>query len=208
MSRRCCANALRHCGASPRSRLQRFPREGPQSATPASFRLAQEGIDGVGGGADGAQHHLGVLHGVAGVQIRDDLVAHDLRALFAVVRNVVVVGNRLRTNKAAFEVRVNDAGGLRRRIALVNGPGAHFLGAGREVGLQAEKFVARADHAVEPRFVHAHVLEEHLLVFVVEVGDFGFGLGADGDDRRVFGRGVLLDGVEERIVFKAVFGDV
>ena len=87
-------------------------------------------------------------------------------------------------------------------------PGADFLDARREVGLQAEKFVARADHAVEPRFVHAHVLEEHLLVFVVEVGDFGFGLGADGDDRRVFGGGVLLDGVKEGIVFKAVFVDV
>ena len=90
-------------------------------------------------------------------------------------------------------------------------PGADFLDARREVGLQAEELIAGADHAIQARLVHAHVLEEHLLVFVVKIGDFSLGLGADGDDRRVFGRGVLLDGVEEGIVFKAVFinvGDV
>ena len=56
--------------------------------------------------------------------------------------------------------------------------------------------------------MHAHVFQEHGLVFVIEFGDFCFGLGAHGYDRGVFAGGQFLDGIEKRIVFKAVFGDV
>ena len=103
---------------------------------------------------------------------------------------------------------MDDAGGLRCRIALVNRPGSHFLDAGREVGLQTEEVVTGANHAIEPRFVHAHVFQEHGFVFIIKFGDFSFGLGADSYHGGVFAGGQVFDGVKQRIVFKAVFGDV
>ena len=131
-------------------------------------------------------------------------LAGFLSALFTLEGNEVFVGDRLGADEAAFEVGVDDAGGLRGGVALVDRPGADFLDAGREVGLQAEQVVARADDAVEARFGHAHVCEEHFLVLVVEVGDVGLGLGADGHDGGVLGGGEFTHGVEQRIVFKAI----
>src|SRR5213076_805500 len=55
-------------------------------------------------------------------------------------------------------------GRLRRGGPRRNGPGAHLLRTGGEVGVQPEQLVRGADHAVEPRLVHPHVLEEQLLV--------------------------------------------
>jgi len=40
--------------------------------------------------------------------------------------------------------------------------------------LQAEELVCRADHAVQAGLLHAHVLEEELLVLVRHVGDLRF----------------------------------
>ena len=51
--------------------------------------------------------------------------------------------------------------------------------------------------------MHAHVFEKHLLVGLIKVGNFGFGLGADGDDRGVFGRGEFANGIQKRIVFRS-----
>ena len=45
--------------------------------------------------------------------------------------------------KPRLEIGVDHAGGLRRGVADVDRPGAHFLRAGGEVGLQAEQLVAR-----------------------------------------------------------------
>ena len=103
---------------------------------------------------------------------------------------------------------MNDAGGLGGRVALVDRPGAHFLDACGEVGLKAQKFIARADHAVKPGFRHPHVFEEHFLVGVVKIGDVGFRFGAHGDDGGILFRGKRLHFVKERVVFKAVIVDV
>ena len=55
------------------------------------------------------------------------------------VGDEVVEGDDLGADEALLEVGVDHAGGLRRGGALVDRPGAHFLLAGGEVGLQAEQ---------------------------------------------------------------------
>ena len=94
-----------------------------------------------------------------------------LRALLALARDEVVEGDDLGADEALLEVGVDDARGLRRRVAAMDRPRAHFLRPRGEVRLQAEQLVARVDHAVEARLGHAHVGEEHGLVVAVEVGD-------------------------------------
>ena len=54
-------------------------------------------------------------------------LAGFLGALFALVGDVVLVGDGLRADEAAFEVGVDHAGGLGRGGADRHGPGAHFL---------------------------------------------------------------------------------
>ena len=127
---------------------------------------------------------------------------------FAAERHKVVVGNDLGADKAAFEVGVDDAGSLWGSVAFVDGPGADFLDAGGEVGLQAQEVVAGADEAVEARLFEAEVGEEGEFVFVVEVSQFGFDLGAEGDDGGAFLGGVFAQSVEVRVVLEAVLGDV
>src|SRR5689334_14418987 len=80
-------------------------------------------------------------------------LAGFLRALLAAAGHVVGIGDDLGADEAALEVRVDDAGGLRRGIALVDRPGPDFLGARGEVGLQAEDAVAGADQAIEARLL-------------------------------------------------------
>ena len=51
-------------------------------------------------------------------------LAGFLSTLFAVILDVVIEGNRLRTDEAALKVGVNNAGRFRGGIALMNRPGA------------------------------------------------------------------------------------
>src|SRR4029079_9885703 len=65
-----------------------------------------------------------------------------LRALLAFARDVIGKRDHLGANEPFFEIGVNDAGGLGRRIAVVNRPRADFLRTGGEIGLEAEQLVA------------------------------------------------------------------
>ena len=67
---------------------------------------------------------------------------------FAAERYKIIISNHLRADKAAFEIGVDHAGGLRGGVAFVDGPGADFFYAGGEISLQAEQVVAGADQAV------------------------------------------------------------
>ena len=77
---------------------------------------------------------------------------------------------------------MDDARGLRGGEALVDRPRADFLLAGREVTLEAEEVVRRADHGVQRRFLHAHRLEHLLAVGLGKLGELGLDLRADDDD--------------------------
>ena len=79
------------------------------------------------------------------VTVLDDVVlalgAHlsgILGTLLTTALDEVLVGDDLGPDKAFLEVRVDDSGGLGGRIALVDGPGPHFLHPGGEVGLEAQ----------------------------------------------------------------------
>ena len=94
------------------------------------------------------QPNVGSEHGCSGVEAEEQHVAvlHDiflafvtrlagfLGGNFAAQANEIIVGNGLGANEAAFEIGVDDAGGLRRLGALVDRPGARLLGADREIG--------------------------------------------------------------------------
>ncbi len=76
---------------------------------------------------------------------------------------------------------MDDTGGLRRRVADVNRPGARLLGANREVGLQAQQLIGFADQAVQARFFETERFQEFLAFAFVEHGDFRLDLRRDDD---------------------------
>ena len=124
------------------------------------------------------------------------------------VLDVVVVGDRLGADEAAFKVGVNDAGSLRGGVPLMDGPGAGFLFTAREEGLEAEKVVGRTDHAVEARLFHPHIGEEHGAVFFRHFEQLNLGLSGNSDNRRALFLGDLAHCLEIRVVLKAVFAHV
>ena len=97
---------------------------------------------------------------------------------FAAVVHIIFIFYHLGTDKAAFEVAVNNACTLWRFAALLVGPCTHFIGSGGEEGLKIEQRISCLDEAANARLGEAHFFEEHLTLFVgVELGNFRFGLG-------------------------------
>jgi len=76
---------------------------------------------------------------------------------------------------------VDHARRLRRGGADGDGPGAGFLGADGEVGLQAQQFVGLADQAVQAGLFQTQGFEELLLLLVVQDRDLRLDLGRDDD---------------------------
>src|SRR5260363_386550 len=72
-------------------------------------------------------------------------------ALFTLMRQKIVICNRLLAEKPALKSTVNRAGRLWRGRAARNRPGAHLLDAGGEIGVQSKAFKARPYHAVQAR---------------------------------------------------------
>jgi len=152
-------------------------------------------------------HHIAVFDDV--VLAFQAPFAGFLGAGFALVLDEVVVGDHFGADEAFFEVGVDHGGGLRGGGADFDGPGADFLHACGEVGLQVEQRVTGADHAVQARLFHAHGFEEHLHLFeIVQFGDLGFDLVAHRHDDGAFFFGDGFYHVEVRVVLEAVFGDV
>src|SRR5688572_1506196 len=139
--------------------------------------------------------HVAVAHGV--VLALEAELAGLLGAELAAVRYEVVIGSDFRANEPALEIGMDHAGGLRRGRARMYRPGAHFLGPCGEIGLQAEQRVRGSDDAVQSRLIHAHVLEEELLVLVRHVGDLRFDGSTDRYDGRTLLRGEFPNTFEE-----------
>jgi hypothetical protein len=102
------------------------------------------------------QQHVAVLDDVF-------LAFHPVEALLArgghrAAFHEVVVGHGLGLDEPALEVGVDDAGRLRRGVAGVNRPRAHFLLAGGEVRPQAEQVVGGADQRADAALLHAQLL--------------------------------------------------
>ena len=131
-----------------------------------------------------------------------------LGALFTLAGDEVVKGNGLGTDVALLKVRVNHTRSLRSGVAHMDGPGAHFLHASGEVGLQPQQFVGCHDQAIEARLVLAEFCQEHGLVFILHVGHFGLHLGANSDHGCVLKRRVGVQAIQVRVVFKTIFRHV
>ncbi len=93
----------------------------------------------------------------------------------------IVVSDGFGFDKAALEIGVDDAGGLGRGVAGVDGPGADFFFAGGEIGAQAEQVISRADQRADAAFLDAELLEEGFGFGRFEVDEFAFDLRADDD---------------------------
>ena len=72
----------------------------------------------------------------------------------------VVEGDGLGADEALLEIGMDHRRRLRCGRTGLDRPGAHFLHAGGEIGLQAQQLVAGADHPVQTRLVQAHVGQE------------------------------------------------
>ena len=81
---------------------------------------------------------------------------------------------------------------LRAGVADVNGPGANFFDACREISLQTQQLVGGNNQTVQARLVLADLGKKHLLVFFIHVGHLGFHLGADCHHRCLLFGGVGL----------------
>ena len=79
------------------------------------------------------QQHISILHDIL-LAFRSH-IALLARILPSTISDECVECNCVRLDEAALEVGVDHSGGLRRGIAAMNGPRAHFLLAGSEIRL-------------------------------------------------------------------------
>ena len=114
-------------------------------------------------------HHVPVLHDVL-LALHPQLADALERGLRAVLHQVGD-GVDLGPDEAAGEVGVDDARRAGSLGALLDGPGADLLGAGGEVGLQAEQIVGGPGQAVQAGLGEAEVGEEGRALLVVELGE-------------------------------------
>src|SRR3990167_511410 len=104
-------------------------------------------------------HHVAILDNVFLAFCAH--LARILGALLTLVLDEIVKRDGLGTDETTLEIAVDHACGLRGGIAHVDGPGAHFLHARGEVGLQAQQLEAGADQSVEARLALTHLGQKH-----------------------------------------------
>ena len=117
----------------------------------------------------------------------------------------ILEGDDLGPDEAALEVGVDLASGLGSLGAPLDGPGAALVSARGQEGHQAQQRVAGRDQTVQAGLGDAQLLHEHgLLVGIVQLGDVGLQLGADGQALGALGICQGLDGVEMLVGFGLV----
>ena len=97
---------------------------------------------GKGSHVEPEQHHVAVMDDILLALLAQ--LARIARAAFTAQRDVIVIGDRLRADEAAFEIGVDFARRLRCARTGMDGPGARFLGADGEKGQQVEQLVPGA----------------------------------------------------------------
>src|SRR5690606_7415048 len=125
------------------------------------------------------------------------------RALPALVRDEVVVRHGLGADEASLEVGVDHSRRLRRRIALVDGPRAHFLLAGSEVSLQTQKRVRGTYQPIESGALEAERLGEFRAVFRREFGELRLDTRGEGNHLGVLP--ARTHGLTERAEVRSLF---
>ena len=166
------------------------------------------------GGTEQKQKGEQSLHGLNIEQEVDDVaVLHDI--LLALGANLalglggghgadglqILEGDDLGTDEATLEVGVDLAGGLGSLGATLDGPCTALVGAGGQEAAQAQQSVAGLDQAIQTGLGNAQLLHEHgLLVGIVQLGNVGLQLGADGQALGTLGVGQSLNGAEVAVV--------
>lgn len=153
-------------------------------------------------------------------KVHDIPVAHDVilsfaaqfagfsGSLFAVTGHEIIVSDHLGTNKAALEIRMNDAGRARCRGLLRDGPGARLLGTGGEVGFEPKQAIAGAHDAVQARLVKPQIGQELGTFRLVQFYDLSFDGGTYRHHDGAFGIGMDANTLQQRVVFEAILGDI
>ena len=150
---------------------------------------------------------VAVAHGV--FLAFDAHLAGFFDGLFGLELGEVFEGVDFGADEAAFEVGVDDAGGLGGGGADGDWPGADFFFAGGEVGLEAEEFVGAAGNGGESGFFEAEGFEHFFLLGLGHEGEFAFDLGADRDNFAAFFGGVGADALGHgALAVEIVFVDV
>ena len=112
-------------------------------------------------------------------------------------------------DEAPFEVGVNDTRGLRGGGTYGNGPSADFFFTGCKVRMQAQEVIGCVGDGFEGGFFEAQGFEHFQAFAVGHGGEFGFDLGADGNDLRAFFGGVLTHLHAGRaLAFEVIFIDI
>ncbi len=89
----------------------------------------------------------------------------------------ILVGDGFCGDESAFEIAVDDAGGLWGFVAGVDSPSASFFFSGGEVGAEAEEGIDGADEGVAAGFCDAEGGEVVALFLFGEVDEVAFDLG-------------------------------
>src|SRR5690606_14739729 len=135
--------------------------------TGSTFPQARSAWSSVG---EAEMHHIAV-----GDDIFFAFKAHlasILGALFTAEAYVIIIGNRLGTDEALFEIRVDDTGSGRCAGAARDGPGAGFFRPHREIGDEVEKRVTGADETGEAWFAKAQSFEILVAIIGGKLRDF------------------------------------
>ena len=103
-------------------------------------------------------------------------LARFATALLAAERHVILVACGLGLDEAAFEIRVDDAGGLRCFRPEGDSPGLCLLLAAGEVAMQAQKRICFACQAGKAAFRKPHLFQEHRSILGIHFGEVGFDL--------------------------------
>ena len=103
--------------------------------------------------------------------------------MFAAKCDEIIIGDGFGPNESTLEIAMNDTCGLRRRGPFPDRPGARFLGANCEVGLQMQQCVACADQPVEARFLQPHFFQKHLRFVGFQLADLFLDPGRNHDVR-------------------------
>ena len=116
-----------------------------------------------------------------------------LRTDLALAGNIVLIGNRLARDEAAFKIAVDRAASLRRLGPSYHRPGVRFLRADGEESQQPEQIVAGADDTIEAAVVQAKSFQELGAIGLRQLRNLGLDRRRDDDLSRIFGSRAFHD---------------
>ena len=106
----------------------------------------------------------------------------SLAAFMEAVGLQILKGHHLGADEATLKVGVDLTGGLGALVPLVMVQARHSSSPAVRKEMRAQQGVAGLDEAVQTGLLDTQILQEHGLLFPVQLGDLGLQLGAHGDN--------------------------